>query len=99
MTLVRLPCSGPIQWARGNVGLEPSAAARPWALACCEWRAAAPGLKPLRLPRAQKIRGGRKIDVRRVKWSGTTQDDSVQTSFAVTDVAVDQTYIFTVLTQ
>jgi len=24
-----------------------------WTLACCEWRAAAPGLKPLRLPRAQ----------------------------------------------
>jgi len=24
-----------------------------WTLACCEWLAAAPGLKPLRLPRAQ----------------------------------------------
>jgi len=27
-----------------------------WALACCEWRAAAPELKPLRLPRAPEIR-------------------------------------------
>ena len=45
--------SGPIQWARGDVGLKPSAAARPWALASYEWRAAAPGLKPLRLPRAR----------------------------------------------
>jgi len=25
----QLPCSGPIQWARGDVGLKPSAAARP----------------------------------------------------------------------
>jgi len=46
--------SGPIQWARGDVGLKPSAAARPslWALVDCEWRAAAPGLKPLHIPRA-----------------------------------------------
>jgi len=47
--------SGPIQWARGDVGLKSSAAARPWTLAYCEWRAAAPGLKPLRLPRAQRF--------------------------------------------
>ena len=52
-----LPCSGPIQWARGDVGLKPSAAARPWTLADCEWRAVAPGLKPLRLPRAQVVAG------------------------------------------
>jgi len=45
--------SGPIQWARGDVGLKPSAAARPWALTDCEWRAAAQGLKPLRLPRSR----------------------------------------------
>jgi len=44
--------SGPIQWAHGGVGLKPSAAARPWTLADCEWRAAAPGLTPFRLPRA-----------------------------------------------
>jgi len=36
--------SGPIQWARGDVGLKPAAAARPWAFADCEWRAAALGL-------------------------------------------------------
>jgi len=24
-----VPCSGPLQWARGDVGLKPSAAARP----------------------------------------------------------------------
>jgi len=53
-----LPCSGPIQWARGDVGLKPSAAARPWALADCEWRTAASGLKPLRLPRAPSWRAG-----------------------------------------
>jgi len=47
-----LPCSGPIQWARGDVGLTPSAAARPWALAECEWRTAAPRLKLHCLPRA-----------------------------------------------
>ena len=52
-----LPCSGPIQWTRGDVGLKPSAAARPCALACCKWRAAAPGLKPLRLPRAPVPQG------------------------------------------
>ena len=44
---------GPVQWARGDVGLKPSAAARPWALTDCEWRAAAQGLKPLRLPRSR----------------------------------------------
>jgi len=47
-----LPFSGPIQWARGDVGLKPSAAARHWALAFFVLRAAAPELKPLRLPRA-----------------------------------------------
>jgi len=54
MTLPYFNCphgSGLIQWARGDVG--PSAAARPWTLGDCEWRMAAPGLKPLRLPRAQ----------------------------------------------
>jgi len=44
-----LPCSGPIQWARGDIG--PSAAARPWTLADCEWRAAAARLKLLRVLR------------------------------------------------
>jgi len=47
--------SGPTKWARGNVGLKPSAAARPWTLAEYEWRAAAPGLKPLHMPRARLI--------------------------------------------
>jgi len=47
--------SGPIQWARGDVGLKPSAAARPWTLADCEWRAAAPGQNPLWLPRAHIV--------------------------------------------
>ena len=36
--------------------LKSSAAARPCTLACCEWRAAAPGLKPLRLLRARPDR-------------------------------------------
>ena len=47
--------SGPIQWARGNCTLKRSVAARPCTLANCEWRAAAPGLKPLRLPRVRFI--------------------------------------------
>jgi len=50
--------SGPIQLSRGDVGPKPSAAARPWTLAWCEWRAAAPGLKPLRLPRARNSLAG-----------------------------------------
>ena len=45
--------SGPIQWALGDVGLKPPAAACPWTLVYCEWRAAAPG--PLRLPRAPHL--------------------------------------------
>ena len=36
--------SGPIQWARGKCALKRSVAARPWTLAGCRWRAAAPGL-------------------------------------------------------
>ena len=45
--------SGPIQWARGDVGLKPPAAARPCTLANCQWRAAALGLKALHLPHAR----------------------------------------------
>jgi len=48
-----LSCCGPIQWARGDVGRKPSAAARPRTLVQLLWRAAASGLKRLRLPRAQ----------------------------------------------
>ena len=33
--------------ARGDVGPKPSAAARPWTLADCEWRAEDPGQNPL----------------------------------------------------
>jgi len=50
--LINHKYSGPIQWARGDVGLKPSAAARPGALAGCEWHATASGLKLLRLQRA-----------------------------------------------
>jgi len=51
--------SGPIQWARGDVGLKPSAAARPWALAGCEWRAVAPRAKaPLLAACPQVLRWG-----------------------------------------
>jgi len=43
----------PLLWSDPvGVRLKPSAAARPCTLAICEWRAAAPGLKPLRLSRA-----------------------------------------------
>jgi len=43
--------SGPIQWARGDVGLKLSAAARPWTLAYSEWRAASGGASACRAPK------------------------------------------------
>jgi len=55
--LHRPPASGPIQWARGDVGLKPCAAPRPWTLADCKLCVAASGLKPLRLPHAPVVPG------------------------------------------
>ena len=42
-----LSCCGPIQWARGDVGRKPSAAARPRTLVQLLWRAAAAKAPPL----------------------------------------------------
>ena len=60
--LINPQYSGPIQWACGDVGLKPSAAVRPWALAGCD-SVARNGFGPKAPPLAARL----------VPWNGRGQ--------------------------